>query len=303
MKVQTISNNTYMQLRIIAAATLFAGAVALGCMMPTSAHAAGLTQDQLSNIAQMLAAQGVDQNHINKVVAVLTDAASSTAGVDQRQGGQGDQGKHIGQQMQANCQVPGKTLSRGARSDEVKALQQRLADDGVLTQDNVSGFFGSTTQQALMRWQSEHGVVASGTPETTGFGAVGPKTIEAMGRCNAAMRGNDGPGGNATMGSSTQGMPRPPKPPRPEGQPTTNSGVQSGAQSANQFLSDYNDEFNANMAAVVTAPFNLAGEMLTPEFLSAYSDEFNANMAAVAAAPFEIATDALSDMLYQMGVQ
>ncbi|MFA7310100.1 MAG: PKD domain-containing protein, partial [Candidatus Paceibacterota bacterium] len=44
----------------------------------------------------------------------------------------------------------------------------------------VTGYFGPVTLQLVQQWQSAHGVIASGDPDTTGFGFVGPKTRAAM---------------------------------------------------------------------------------------------------------------------------
>jgi len=57
---------------------------------------------------------------------------------------------------------------------EVTQLQQFL---GV---NPTTGYFGPLTLQAVQNWQSSHGVVSSGTADTTGYGFVGPRTIAAM---------------------------------------------------------------------------------------------------------------------------
>src|SRR3989344_4789781 len=44
----------------------------------------------------------------------------------------------------------------------------------------ATGFFGPITEAAVRQWQSEHGIVSSGTPDTTGYGYVGPRTIAAI---------------------------------------------------------------------------------------------------------------------------
>ena len=40
----------------------------------------------------------------------------------------------------------------------------------------VSGYYGALTQAAVQRFQRKYGIVVSGTPRTTGFGLLGPKT-------------------------------------------------------------------------------------------------------------------------------
>lgn len=64
---------------------------------------------------------------------------------------------------------------------EVTKLQQFLAQDSSIYPSGlVTGYFGPLTEAAVQRWQARNGVVSSGSPETTGYGFVGPKTREAM---------------------------------------------------------------------------------------------------------------------------
>ena len=57
---------------------------------------------------------------------------------------------------------------------QVSELQQFL---GIAP---TTGYFGPLTEQAVQAWQSTHGIIASGSPETTGYGAVGPATRATM---------------------------------------------------------------------------------------------------------------------------
>ena len=60
---------------------------------------------------------------------------------------------------------------------DVRRLQQLLASDAALyPEGRVTGTYGPLTQKAVERFQTKYGIVSSGTPETTGFGALGPKT-------------------------------------------------------------------------------------------------------------------------------
>ena len=55
-------------------------------------------------------------------------------------------------------------------------LQHILISQGLLAADMATGYFGRLTQAAVKKLQAAHGLVSSGTPQTTGFGSVGPKT-------------------------------------------------------------------------------------------------------------------------------
>lgn len=61
----------------------------------------------------------------------------------------------------------------------IKLLQMYLASTGDFSGE-PSGYYGSVTQKAMQSWQRQNGVVSSGTPESTGYGVLGPKTREAL---------------------------------------------------------------------------------------------------------------------------
>ncbi len=69
-----------------------------------------------------------------------------------------------------------RTLTFGMRGDDVMALQQSLTTLGFLASGNASGYFGSLTLAAVQSFQRSKTIVSSGSPSTTGYGSVGPKT-------------------------------------------------------------------------------------------------------------------------------
>lgn len=71
-------------------------------------------------------------------------------------------------------------LDYGDRGADVSALQQVLKDLSFFTYPDITGFFGSVTQTAVQAFQSAKSIVSSGTPETTGYGRVGPATLAAL---------------------------------------------------------------------------------------------------------------------------
>ncbi|PIT92997.1 MAG: hypothetical protein COU06_02350 [Candidatus Harrisonbacteria bacterium CG10_big_fil_rev_8_21_14_0_10_38_8] len=69
------------------------------------------------------------------------------------------------------------SLDIGDRGTEVTELQTFLATDvSIYPSGLVTGYFGQLTKAAVERFQSEQGIVSSGTPATTGYGRVGPMT-------------------------------------------------------------------------------------------------------------------------------
>jgi hypothetical protein len=53
-------------------------------------------------------------------------------------------------------------------------------DPSVYPEGTVSGYFGALTEKAVQRWQAKYNVVSSGSPATTGYGVVGPRTAAAI---------------------------------------------------------------------------------------------------------------------------
>jgi len=81
----------------------------------------------------------------------------------------------------SSCPNIGRVLKRGSTGDDVTRLQQFLAHDStVYPGGTVSGYYGALTEAAVERWQAKYNVVSSGSPSTTGYGVVGPRTAAAI---------------------------------------------------------------------------------------------------------------------------
>lgn len=78
-----------------------------------------------------------------------------------------------------------RTLRLGSRGSDVTTLQNYLITQGYLTSGSATGFYGPLTQAAVQKYQSQKGIVSSGTPATTGYGAVGPKTTASIASCGS----------------------------------------------------------------------------------------------------------------------
>jgi peptidoglycan hydrolase-like protein with peptidoglycan-binding domain len=99
-----------------------------------------------------------------------------------------------------------RTLKTGMSGSDVTALQAFLAADSrIYPEGTISGYFGTLTQYAVQRFQSRHGLVTSGTPDTTGYGLVGPGTRNLIanvcrGGTNPVPSSPSGPAGNCVAG-------------------------------------------------------------------------------------------------------
>jgi peptidoglycan hydrolase-like protein with peptidoglycan-binding domain len=79
------------------------------------------------------------------------------------------------------CPNIGRTLRLGSSGSDVTRLQQFLArDTSVYPEGTASGYYGTLTQSAVSRWQSKYNIVSAGSPSTTGWGVVGPRTAAAI---------------------------------------------------------------------------------------------------------------------------
>ena len=94
----------------------------------------------------------------------------------------------------ASCPNLTRNLSRGLRGADVTALQTFLISQNLLASDSATGFFGALTESAVKQWQSNNNIASNGTPATTGWGAIGPRTRAAIAHaCNALTKLSENP--------------------------------------------------------------------------------------------------------------
>lgn len=72
------------------------------------------------------------------------------------------------------------SLDIGNSGPDVSALQESLRSLGFFSYPQITGYFGPVTQVALRAFQQAEGIVSSGTPATTGYGSLGPRTRAAL---------------------------------------------------------------------------------------------------------------------------
>lgn len=73
------------------------------------------------------------------------------------------------------------SLDPGERSARVAGLQHALGQNpSIYPEGLTTGFYGPLTTRAVQRFQETKDIVSRGSPETTGYGRVGPKTREAL---------------------------------------------------------------------------------------------------------------------------
>jgi len=95
----------------------------------------------------------------------------------------------------SGCPALTRSLKLGMSGADVSALQTFLArNSSIYPEGQVTGYFGALTQAAVQRFQTQYSIVSSGSPSTTGYGLVGPRTIAAIGSVCAG-------GGASTTGN------------------------------------------------------------------------------------------------------
>ncbi len=76
-------------------------------------------------------------------------------------------------------------LYNGMSSSNVTALQKFLKTQGHFSAE-PTGYFGKVTQSSVEKFQIAQSIVLNGTPETTGFGNVGPSTRSSIEKISCA---------------------------------------------------------------------------------------------------------------------
>lgn len=167
-----------------------AGTVAVISMIafPLAASAQSATIESLEAQTQALLAR------VAELQAKL-GSSSDTSNVSATGAGVGSYGTSGGAVDSSTCPNIGRVLKRGSSGDDVRRLQQFLAQDATIYPEGlVTGYYGELTEAAVRRWQAKYQVVSSGTPETTGYGVTGPRTAAAI----ALLCSTRGPAGGAT---------------------------------------------------------------------------------------------------------
>lgn len=150
------------------------------------------TQDQVVTDLQAQAKALLDQ------VALLQAQAGGSSGVTNVAANGtsvGSYGTSGGGVDSSTCPNIGRVLKLGSSGDDVRRLQQFLAQDvTVYPGGSVTGYYGALTEAAVKRWQSKYQIVSSGSPSATGYGVTGPRTAAAI----ALLCSTRGPSGGST---------------------------------------------------------------------------------------------------------
>jgi len=86
-----------------------------------------------------------------------------------------------------------RTLRKGMIGEDVSQLQKFFKQfPDIYPEGLVTGFFGPLTEAAVQRFQEKQEIVSSGSPETTGFGQIGPRTISKLNELVAGGAGSSG---------------------------------------------------------------------------------------------------------------
>ncbi len=147
-------------------------------------HASGLTQAQIESILNMLRAFGADSVTVSKVQATLSGTASPYSGsgsgnTENNYNNGNDYSNSPGVQT-SFCPNLYRNLYKGISGEDVRELQRFLKESGDYKYPEITGYYGTVTENAVKNFQARVGVVSYGSPASTGFGVVGPATRAAI---------------------------------------------------------------------------------------------------------------------------
>ncbi|MEX1028048.1 MAG: peptidoglycan-binding domain-containing protein [Candidatus Paceibacterota bacterium] len=105
------------------------------------------------------------------------------------------------------CLELGRILRQGDAGTTVQQVQESLKEQGYFDYPEATGYFGPITEEAVKKFQQAKGIVDSGSPETTGFGQIGPRTQAALAQatCLRETAPSDGDDDNDTATSTDNG--------------------------------------------------------------------------------------------------
>lgn len=166
--------------------------------MAPSVQAASLTPTEINAITNLLQAFGADPATVTSVQSILEGTTTpATITVSPPSISSGASIPSIN-----GCSIIPEDLQIGSSGEDVSKLQSFLSKDGnIYPQGLVTGYFGQDTQEAVQRWQMLQGIVATGTPQSTGYGVVGPRTRSEINKeMEMECEGGDS---NSSIASST----------------------------------------------------------------------------------------------------
>lgn len=150
----------------------------------------------MADIEVLIAAGLIPQQNIAAARAAVAGTSGTQPAPRQTSGTSSWSGTAAGTDA-SGCLDLSLNLREGMSGTAVAALQQFLARLGHYTGD-VTSYFGPVTRKALETFQKAEGIVLQGTPDTTGYGLVGPKTRESIKAISCGGTGTAGSIGSAS---------------------------------------------------------------------------------------------------------
>lgn len=100
-------------------------------------------------------------------------------------------------------------LSQGSSGADVERMQRALHALGHYPEAIFSGYYGGLSEEAVKRFQRARNIVSSGSPQTTGYGALGPRTRAELSSASGSPSTSSssvGSGSQSSGSSSTSGI-------------------------------------------------------------------------------------------------
>ncbi len=151
----------------------------------------GLTEDQIESVVDLLVSFDVDEDTIETVRNTLEgkNDTSTEEESDKEESEDDDKEKRSrtekpelpeaasdrAKQVMACLRIT-RVLRHGDSGEDVEELQTYLKEKGFFEYPEITGYFGSVTEEAVQSYQASEDIVSGGSPRETGYGQVGPKT-------------------------------------------------------------------------------------------------------------------------------
>lgn len=177
-QAQTITPDTFAHIETVPAIPLSPGGFGI-------TELERLAQQLQLQVAKLLMqAQEIQLARMSASAASVFQAAAGAGKPDPIKAGIGS----VKGASTVNCPTFSRSLKFGMHGADVQELQSFLFDQGFLTHEDVTAYYGYLTEAAVQSFQLKHGILSGGDPSSNGYGVAGDNTQKSiMSICSNAI--------------------------------------------------------------------------------------------------------------------